>query len=327
MKILAVDDDEFALDILETTLRGAGYTELTTATSAQEALDIINANSIDFDAFLLDIRMPGMDGIELCGIIRQMPKYSSSPIVMITAMQERHFIDQAFSAGAIDYITKPFDPMELGVRIGIAHRLSAQSRQVEQSKTDVALMMSRTGIGPGFDASEAIEIRDVPRVISAVAMENYLLRLSYSMAVKSTSVVFSIDGFEAICSQFDASEVYDILADTASAIVEGLKQVNHIVAYVGNGEFVAVVHGGGFTLSEETLWAIQAELDLAPPCLSRGREYPVNLSMGNVYSPSMWQASNRLGLLLSPKSRNAMKRGQTPVRRSAPQARNHAGLV
>jgi len=300
MKILAVDDDDLALELLSSALRGAGYSDVTTATSGNEALDIVATTEKPFDAFLLDIRMPGIDGIELCEMLREMPRYASVPIVMITAMQERHFIDRAFAAGAMDYINKPFDPIELGVRIGIAERLSSQAHQVEESATEVALLKSRTGFGAEFKAEEPITIGDVARVISMTAMENYLLRLTYWMAIKSKSVVFSISGFRAIHAQCDPAEMYDILSDAAGAITDGLKYTNHLVTYVGDGQFVAVVNGPGSVLDAEILRSIQYEMDQSQPVLASGKSCPITLEMGEVYSPGLWSAPNRLNLLLCP---------------------------
>jgi len=300
MRILAVDDDDLALELLSSAMRGAGYTDLTTATSGTEALDIVAESPIPFDTFLLDIQMPGIDGIELCGMLREMPHYATVPIVMITAVQERHFIDRAFAAGAMDYINKPFDPIELAVRISIADRLSRQSHQVEETATEVALLKSRTGFGTVFKADEAITIRDVSRVISMTAMENYLLRLTYWMAIKSKSVVFSISGFRAIHAQCNPAEMYDILSDTAGAIVDGLKYTNHLVTYVGDGRFVTVVNGPGSALDAETLQSIQYEMDQSQPILSSGRACPITLEIGEVYSPGLWSAPNRMNLLLCP---------------------------
>lgn len=300
MKILAADDDDLALEILVSALRGAGYTDVISVTSGAEALKVIEESSVPFDAFLLDIKMPGIDGIELCSMVRAMPLYAIAPIVMITAMKERHYIDRAFAAGAMDYINKPFDPVELGVRIGIADRLARQSHQVEEAATEVALLKSRTGVGAKFAADEPVTIHGVPRVISMTAMENYLLQLTYWMALKSKSVAFSISGFSTVHAQCDPAEMYDILSDAAYAIAEGFKHTNHLVTYVGNGQFVAVLNGSGSAIDREILASIQFEIDQTPPILASGRLCPITFEMGEIYSPGLWSAPNRLSFLHSP---------------------------
>ncbi|MCA8869038.1 MAG: response regulator [Rhodobacteraceae bacterium] len=303
MRILAVDDDDIALDLLGNALRGAGYTDLETATSGAEAMDIICKTDRPFDVFLLDIRMPGMDGIELCERIRNMDRYRRSPVVMITAMSERHFIDGAFAAGAIDYISKPFDPVELGVRIRIAARLVDQAREVAKGQSEVDFLKSRSGLGNSFAAGDAIEIHDIPRVISQTAMENYLLRLNLRMAYQTKSVAFSIAGFEALHARTKASDVYDLLTDVAASIIYGLKHTQHLVTYCGNGGFVAVVHGRNSVVDDDTILTIQAVLDELEPTLSNGRPCPLTLGMGKVYVPGLLAASERLNLLIKPQDK------------------------
>ncbi|PWG16972.1 response regulator [Salibaculum griseiflavum] len=300
MKILIVDDDDFALELLGSALSGAGYTDVTAASSGEEALGAVAHTDTPFDIFLLDIQMPGMDGIELCARLRKMAQYASTPIIMITAMQERRFIDQAFAAGAMDYVNKPFDPIELGVRISLAARLSNQAKKVDAYATEAASLKARTGMGAAFGVDEPIALRDVPRVISMTAMENYLLRLTYWMAIKSQSVVFSIPGFREIHARIDPSDAYDILSDTAAAITVGFKHTDHLVTYVGNGQFVVVVSGKNTVIGPETLWSIEANLEQDPPLLSSGEECPIRLVMGEVFSPGIWSAPNRLNLLLRP---------------------------
>ena len=300
MRILAVDDDDIALELLSSALKRAGYTDIVTAGSGADALGLIAAAPHPFDAFLLDIRMPGIDGIELCRQIKRMKLYRHSPVLMITAMQERHFIDEAFAAGAVDYVSKPFNPLELGVRVRIAETLVEQARRVNTSRTEVDYLKSRTGMQSGFDVDEPIEIHDVSRVISQTAMENYLLRLSLRMSYQSQSVTFAINGFRAIHAHAAAADTYDILADVASAIAEGLKYTSHLVSYVGRGEFVAVILGRSNALNAETLFNIQSILDDMEPCFGDGRTCPVTIQMGKVYVPSLWSATERLNLLLKP---------------------------
>ena len=136
MKILAVDDDELTLELLSESLSANGYNDLVTASSAKNALDLISALDSDhdgipgaFDVILLDIQMPGMNGVDLCGKIRALSKYKKTPILMLTSLSDRGSIDGAFSQGATDYISKPFDAIELGARIGMAKTLVTEQRK------------------------------------------------------------------------------------------------------------------------------------------------------------------------------------------------------
>ncbi len=123
MKILVVDDDESILELLSAILETSGYTDISVCASPHEALTMIRNAETRYECLLFDINMPGMDGIELCQKVRALQSHKDTPIVMLTAMTDRSYIDRAFEAGATDYITKPFDVTEIGARLRIAAKL------------------------------------------------------------------------------------------------------------------------------------------------------------------------------------------------------------
>ncbi|WP_224825905.1 PleD family two-component system response regulator [Cognatishimia sp. MH4019] len=120
MRILAVDDDPIILDLLTVALSTFGYDDIVTAQNGAEAIEILQSDQGLFDTLLYDIQMPVMDGIELVYRTRALLRYSDVPILMLTAMSEKTYIDRAFLAGATDYITKPFDTMELQARLKVS---------------------------------------------------------------------------------------------------------------------------------------------------------------------------------------------------------------
>ncbi len=126
MKTLIVDDDDLVLEQLSAIMAYSGFTDVTLAGSAQDAAEVISASRTPFDCFCLDIQMPDVSGIDLCRWIRRQSDYGSTPILMITAMTDKSYVLEAFAAGAIDYITKPFDPIELITRVKLAERLNAE---------------------------------------------------------------------------------------------------------------------------------------------------------------------------------------------------------
>jgi CheY-like chemotaxis protein len=113
MRILAVDDDPIILDLLKGSLTAHDQYELMCSASAEQALQTVAAETVPIDCFLLDIMLPGVDGIELCDRIRKLRQYRTTPIIMITASRDPELMGRAFEAGATDFISKPLDGVEL----------------------------------------------------------------------------------------------------------------------------------------------------------------------------------------------------------------------
>ena len=99
MKILAVDDDPFILEIFTMMAAKAGFHDVLAVHSGERALEILKDSDGAFDCMLLDINMPGIDGIDLCRMIRGMPEYTKTPIIMLTAMSDKDYVDRAFKRG------------------------------------------------------------------------------------------------------------------------------------------------------------------------------------------------------------------------------------
>ena len=109
--ILIVDDEKEIRDLLEINLRNEGY-NVFKATCGEEALEILDREEISL--MVLDIMMPGMDGLEVCKITRE--NYNI-PILMVSAKAEDMDKIQGIMTGADDYVCKPFNSLELTVRI------------------------------------------------------------------------------------------------------------------------------------------------------------------------------------------------------------------
>jgi PAS domain S-box-containing protein len=112
--ILVVDDLTQNNELLEAYLVPQGY-EVIKAVSGEDALKKLADNQIDL--ILLDVMMPGMDGFEVARRIRQDPKTRLMPIILVTALKETEDRIKGIKAGCDDYISKPFDKMELLARV------------------------------------------------------------------------------------------------------------------------------------------------------------------------------------------------------------------
>jgi two-component system, OmpR family, response regulator VicR len=114
MKILICEDDLMTLKALEHKLKNEGY-ETITALDGKQAIDILN-NNREIELLLTDLHMPLISGLELISHVRNVLK-SNIPIVMLTRVGLEDTVLHAFELGADDYITKPFSPEELSLRI------------------------------------------------------------------------------------------------------------------------------------------------------------------------------------------------------------------
>lgn len=113
-KILVVDDEPDAVELIEFNLKAAGY-EVVTAADGEEALK--KARSLLPSLIILDLMLPEVDGLEVCKILRRDSRTSAVPIIMLTAKAAEIDRVLGLELGADDYLTKPFSPRELVLRV------------------------------------------------------------------------------------------------------------------------------------------------------------------------------------------------------------------
>ena len=112
--VLVVDDQSQNIELLEAQLVPLGY-EVVKAANGEEALKMLSDNQIDL--ILLDVMMPGLDGFEVCRRIRRNDAYRLLPVIMVTAMRATEDRIKGIEAGCDDFVSKPFDKMELMARV------------------------------------------------------------------------------------------------------------------------------------------------------------------------------------------------------------------
>lgn len=133
--ILAVDDQPNNLKVIAGVL-GDEY-QLSIANNGHNALKILD--KLVPDLILLDIMMPGMDGFEVCHEIKLRPQLKDIPVIFLTAKTEISDIVKAFEAGAVDYIFKPFNPLEVKARVNSQLQLFHTSRQLKELNYKLAV--------------------------------------------------------------------------------------------------------------------------------------------------------------------------------------------
>jgi len=129
-KILLVDDRAENITALRAVLGSLNQT-LVGARSGEEALKALLGE--EFAVILLDVLMPGMDGFETAAHIKQRPKTREVPIIFLTALNaEPDYAFRSYSAGAVDYIAKPFDPWVLRAKVSVFVDLYLKNKQLSE---------------------------------------------------------------------------------------------------------------------------------------------------------------------------------------------------
>jgi signal transduction histidine kinase len=128
-KILVVDDTPANLEVITETLSSVGYT-VATAIDGERALNRLKTYVPDL--ILLDVQMPGIDGFETCKQIKENPNTANIPVIFITALSDIGSMVRGFSLGAVDYISKPFQELELLTRVKTHLQLGALTQDLER---------------------------------------------------------------------------------------------------------------------------------------------------------------------------------------------------
>jgi class 3 adenylate cyclase len=216
--ILIVDDLPETVRLLDVVLSPRGF-RVATASSGEEALDVLGKEHPDL--VLLDIRMPGMDGYEVCRRIRADPGTAFLPVIMITASEGEEKI-RAIESGADDFVHKPFDQAELLARVRSLLRvkryhdtienqkneLARWNRELEQRVQDQVEQLERTGRLRRFLPAQLADL-----IISS-GDESFL-----NGHRREVTVVFcDLRGFTAFAETAEPEEVWGILGEYHGAL-------------------------------------------------------------------------------------------------------------
>lgn len=151
-KILLVDDRPENLLALEAILSALDQT-LVRASSGEEALKALLTD--DFAVILLDVQMPGMDGFETAAHIKRRERTRDIPIIFLTAINHGpHHTFRGYAAGAVDYISKPFDPWVLRAKVSVFVELYMKNCQLREQAALLRLQLEQGGQPEGNGAKE-----------------------------------------------------------------------------------------------------------------------------------------------------------------------------
>jgi sigma-B regulation protein RsbU (phosphoserine phosphatase) len=252
MRILVVDDAEDSRDLTEAALLSAGYTDVVLAASAWEALKVLDIGCTvegapGFDLVLLDIVMPEMDGIEACARIRNDSRYADIPIIMVTSLDDMGSLNNAFVAGANDYVSKPVNRIELVARVRSAIKLKSELDRRQARERELLTFLSSWG-----DRRANLWIDEATGLFVGEIAEAYIAAGGKGPGDEVISVIaLELDRFDAYRTAHGEPASQTVLAQVARA-VRGLgATIGIIPAAYRNGMIILVAPELGATSARQ----------------------------------------------------------------------------
>ena len=210
-RVLVVDDDAAIASLVVAVLAGAGM-EGVACHSGEEALALLARE--DVDLALLDIMMPGMDGLELCARIRQK---SDLPVIFLTAKDGESDLVTGFALGADDYLVKPFRPRELVARVkarlrnrptaSVADTLATSDFEIDQHAHVARLHGTELELTPKEFAILALLAQHAGSPVSARELFERVWQESFDSSASNT-VMVHIRHLRQKCAEVDASQSF-----------------------------------------------------------------------------------------------------------------------
>jgi diguanylate cyclase (GGDEF)-like protein len=247
MSILVVDDSIDSLRLIQVFLKSAGYTDVITVQSAGEAYEILEVGAMDIELILMDIIMPDIDGIKACRTIKKNGLAVDVPVIMVTAKTEKENLQLAFSVGAIDYITKPIDKIELLARVHSALRLKHEMDRRKARELELLEVTRQLE-----EANEILRNLSLLDGLTGIANRRHfdeILYLEYGRAKRSqtclTLGMMDIDFFKAYNDSYGHLKGDDCLKMVASALKRTLKRHGDFIARYGGEEFAVILPDTG----------------------------------------------------------------------------------
>ena len=252
MKIIAVDDDDIALGLLNECLCQGGYEHVTLMSSPAMVLDKMMATAMPYECVLLDVEMPGKSGTQLCAEIRDLPRYRNTPIIMITKHADHAAVQQAFANGATDYMTKPFDFFEVLTRIRVAERLVQERQSALDSYVAMQQRAARTDASsPPLRASRRADT--VPPlleseiksdgILSLSVFQNYLEQIARSDESSVNLMAIKIRRIDEIFAGTTPVEFTCFLKAVADALAQEFRPDTVFMTHSGGGTYLCA-HSG-----------------------------------------------------------------------------------
>jgi diguanylate cyclase (GGDEF)-like protein len=275
MCILVVDDCAETCLALKDLLELLGYQGTLTASSREEALQVLRcdepAAETSIHLVLVDVQLPGLDGLETCRRIKATPHLRDIPVLVMTAGIKEELLAQAFEAGASDYLCKPLNTVELHARLRSALALKGEldkRRQREQELLEVTRQLQKLN-----EELQRLAVLDELTGIANRRYFNMLLNQEWGRATRAvlplSLVLIDIDCFKRYNDAHGHQKGDECLRKVADCLNAHVKRSGDCVARYGGEEFAVILaHTGlqGAATMAEMLRRSVAELGLEHAC-------------------------------------------------------------
>ncbi len=251
MQILIAEDDDVSRKVLSSMLRKQEYEVIQTADGVQAWEKLQDGDPPEL--LILDIMMPGMDGLQLCRKIREHEGRFAPYIILLTAKTQSRDVIEGLEAGANDYVTKPYDFGELQARVKVGQRmLEMQASLLEEidKRKQIEENLRRIGF---HDALTSLYSRSF--------FEEEMHRLGNSRYSPMGIIVCDIDGLKLINDTLGHHKG-DELLKLAAGILKKCFRTSDILARIGGDEFAVLLPQTGQDCVQECVQRIQTEVDL-----------------------------------------------------------------
>lgn len=251
MNILIVDDSAVSRNFLTDMLNEAGFADIIQAGSMEEVFTIFCGEEKSIctlvDLVLLDIHLPGKNGIEGCRELKQIRQFQDVPVIIISGLDQLDNLESAFAAGAIDYLTKPPNRLELKVRVSSALKLKGEIDRRKVRERELLEMTARLE-----EVNRELRYRSTRDGLTGVANryagDDFLSRewLRAIREQKDFSVIMlDIDCFKLYNDTHGHLEGDECLKKVACALQQGIHRPADLLVRYGGEEFMALLPDTG----------------------------------------------------------------------------------
>ena len=261
MTIMIVDDSSAIRSIIKAILNEAGYSDLLFAESGEELFEQLNTK---IDLIILDIILPNINGIDICRTLKSKKGFKDIPVVMVTALTETEPLEQAFAAGAIDYITKPINKVELLARINSILKLKHETDQ-RKAREKKLIEVTQKLEAAVKELNQLSSLDGLTGISNRRHFDQYI-NLEWKRGkrnLKPLSIILAdIDFFKNYNDTYGHQAGDNCLKEVAVSLKSVLRRPGDMVFRYGGEEFAVVLpetpKGGAIVLAQKMCQTIQS---------------------------------------------------------------------